>query len=175
EVENIPQTATNTNTHSTIVANSVNTNNATATSPHHYYHQRPTPYSKPNRAPKRPLDVLPDSLDIDATIDKMDSLYTTQFYSWIKNPQNREYAALRLRPLVEEYNSLSHTARVLRWIASDWKPSEAKDLFRLVTERWDEGKRRWLAFFLVRAQREEEVIIFEDMMYPKTPIYNTKG
>ncbi|CAG8607917.1 2274_t:CDS:2, partial [Ambispora gerdemannii] len=86
----------------------------------------------------------------------MDSLYTTQFYSWIKNPQNREYAALRLRPLVEEYNSLSHTARVLRWIASDWKPSEAKDLFRLVTEKWDEGKRRLLAFFLVRAQREEE-------------------
>ncbi|CAG8599216.1 1659_t:CDS:2 [Paraglomus brasilianum] len=86
----------------------------------------------------------------------MDSLYNTQFYSWIKNPQNREYAALRVSPLIQEYNSLSHTAHVLRWIASDWKPNEAKDLFRLVTDKWDDGKRRLLMFYLVRAQREEE-------------------
>jgi hypothetical protein len=112
---------------------------------------------KPNRVPKRPLEVVQsDSLNIDSTITRMDSLYNTQFYSWIKNPQNREYTALRVRPLIQEYNSLSHTAHVLRWIASDWKPDEAKDLFRLVTEKWDEGKRRLLMFYLVRAQREEE-------------------
>jgi len=92
----------------------------------------------------------------------MDALHNTQFYSWIRNPQNREYTALRLRPLVGEYggaSSLSVTANVLRWVASDWKPCEAKDLFRLLTVDWDEGKKRLLAFYLVRAQREEEGLL----------------
>jgi len=124
--------------------------------PTHTYTTYTYPYTKPNRVPKRPLEVQSDSLNIDSIISRMDSLYNTQFYSWIKNPQNREYAALRVSPLIQEYNSLSHTAHVLRWIASDWKPNEAKDLFRLVTDKWDDGKRRLLMFYLVRAQREEE-------------------
>jgi len=124
--------------------------------PTHTYTTYTYPYTKPNRVPKRPLEVQSDSLNIGSIISRMDSLYNTQFYSWIKNPQNREYAALRVRPLIQEYNSLSHTAHVLRWIAKDWKPNEAKDLFRLVTDKWDDGKRRLLMFYLVRAEREEE-------------------
>lgn len=86
---------------------------------------------------------------INEAIDKMDSLYSTTFGSWIRNPQNLDYIALRLRPLCQEYSPIA-TANVLRWIGHDWTPAQCKNLFRLITMFWDGRRRRFLAQLLMR-------------------------
>jgi hypothetical protein len=43
-----------------------------------------------------------------------------------------------------------HVANVLRWIGADWSSADCKALFRAVTQQWDQGKRRMLAFLLIR-------------------------
>ncbi|KAG0236914.1 hypothetical protein BGX31_003770 [Mortierella sp. GBA43] len=64
----------------------------------------------------------------------MDSAYGTCFLTWIHNPANLDYISLRLRPLCLEYPLVD----------------VANALFRAVTQNWDQGKRRMLAFLLIR-------------------------
>ncbi|GJJ75396.1 hypothetical protein EMPS_07754 [Entomortierella parvispora] len=86
---------------------------------------------------------------ISSAIQDMDNSHGTCFLTWIHNPSNLDYISLRLRPLCLEY-PLADVATVLRWIGSDWSSSDCKALFRAVTQSWDQGKRRILAFLLIR-------------------------
>jgi len=93
---------------------------------------------------KQPLPSI-----ITSAIQDMDNSHGTCFLTWIHNPSNLDYISLRLRPLCLEY-PLADVATVLRWIGSDWSSSDCKALFRAVTQSWDQGKRRILAFLLIR-------------------------
>ncbi|KAF8924022.1 hypothetical protein BGZ58_002275, partial [Dissophora ornata] len=86
---------------------------------------------------------------ITSAIQDMDNSHGTCFLTWIHNPANLDYISLRLRPLCLEY-PLVDVANVLRWIGADWSSADCKALFRAVTQSWDQGKRRILAFLLIR-------------------------
>ncbi|KAG0208354.1 hypothetical protein BGX28_000648 [Mortierella sp. GBA30] len=89
------------------------------------------------------------SSSITDAIQEMDNSHGTCFLPWIHNPANLDYISLRLRPLCLEY-PLVDVANVLRWIGADWSSVDCKALFRAVTQSWDQGKRRMLAFLLIR-------------------------
>ncbi|KAI1318762.1 hypothetical protein EDD11_005833 [Mortierella claussenii] len=93
--------------------------------------------------------LLKSASSITSAIQEMDNSHGTCFLPWIHNPANLDYISLRLRPLCLEY-PLVNVANVLRWIGADWSSTDCKALFRAVTQSWDQGKRRMLAFLLIR-------------------------
>ncbi|KAG0346208.1 hypothetical protein BG005_000884 [Podila minutissima] len=106
-----------------------------------------TTSTKPTPADIQDYQRTPSS--ITGAIQEMDGSHGTCFLTWIHNPANLDYISLRLRPLCLEY-PLVEVANVLRWIGADWSSSDCKALFRAVTQSWDGGKRRMLAFLLIR-------------------------
>ncbi|KAF9318649.1 hypothetical protein BG003_010899 [Podila horticola] len=106
-----------------------------------------TSSTKPTPADIQDYQRTPSS--ITSAIQEMDGSHGTCFLTWIHNPANLDYISLRLRPLCLEY-PLVEVANVLRWIGADWSSSDCKALFRAVTQSWDGGKRRMLAFLLIR-------------------------
>ncbi|KAG0022746.1 hypothetical protein BGZ81_008384 [Podila clonocystis] len=106
-----------------------------------------TTTTKPTSADIQDYQRTPSS--ITSAIQEMDGSHGTCFLTWIHNPANLDYISLRLRPLCLEY-PLVEVANVLRWIGADWSSSDCKALFRAVTQSWDGGKRRMLAFLLIR-------------------------
>lgn len=106
-----------------------------------------TTTTKPTPADIQDHHRTPSS--ITSAIQEMDGSHGTCFLTWIHNPANLDYISLRLRPLCLEY-PLVEVANVLRWIGADWSSSDCKALFRAVTQSWDGGKRRMLAFLLIR-------------------------
>ncbi|KAF9334823.1 hypothetical protein BG006_001414 [Podila minutissima] len=106
-----------------------------------------TTSTKPTPADIQDHQRAPSS--ITSAIQEMDGSHGTCFLTWIHNPANLDYISLRLRPLCLEY-PLVEVANVLRWIGADWSSSDCKALFRAVTQSWDGGKRRMLAFLLIR-------------------------
>ncbi|KAF9111440.1 hypothetical protein BGX27_004920 [Mortierella sp. AM989] len=93
--------------------------------------------------------IAKSASSITSAIQDMDNSHGTCFLTWIHNPTNLDYISLRLRPLCLEY-PLVDVANVLRWIGADWSSADCKALFRAVTQSWDQGKRRMLAFLLIR-------------------------
>ncbi|KAK3807316.1 MAG: hypothetical protein J3Q66DRAFT_357246 [Benniella sp.] len=117
---------------------SVSTTTALIHHHHHHHHHHASSTTPPKSASS-----------ITQAIQEMDASYGTCFLTWIHNPSNLDYISLRLRPLCLEY-PLVHVANVLRWIGADWSSADCKALFRAVTQQWDQGKRRMLAFLLIR-------------------------
>ncbi|KAF8967999.1 hypothetical protein BGZ46_010941 [Entomortierella lignicola] len=107
-------------------------------------------HSPRNSQEDQSLDCIEKSASsITNAIQEMDNSHGTCFLSWIHNPANLDYISLRLRPLCLEY-PLADVANVLRWIGHEWSSDDCKSLFRAVTQSWDQGKRRMLAFLLIR-------------------------
>ncbi|KAF9348333.1 hypothetical protein BGX26_000252 [Mortierella sp. AD094] len=117
---------------------------------HHHHHPQSQPLPLSTSRDEQPLACIAKSASsITSAIQDMDNSHGTCFLTWIHNPSNLDYISLRLRPLCLEY-PLVDVANVLRWIGADWSSADCKALFRAVTQSWDQGKRRMLAFLLIR-------------------------
>ena len=68
-------------------------------------------------------------------IRQMDSIYRTQFETWIRNPVNIEYVALRIRPLVRDY-TIEQLANALVWIMEGWTLDKKAELIYFFTKSW---------------------------------------
>ncbi|PVV01025.1 hypothetical protein BB560_004573 [Smittium megazygosporum] len=73
--------------------------------------------------------------DVDGNIRRMDQLYQSSFYTWLKNEQNVEIIGARLFRIANMY-PLDRIINAMRWLTKDWSVENTAFLFKMVTKNW---------------------------------------
>lgn len=92
-----------------------------------------------------------DHINIEWSMNTMDTIYSASFYSYIRDEKNVDLASVRLSRIIKDYKprqvalalrwltqgwSVENTSRLLRNVFLDWLPDLAACVFTLMSKDW---------------------------------------